>query len=79
MNKEPLSLGLSSHSSAESQEEDAACVGEMQNQHLGHVFWERGTMKLIFLKNTQQYFFSMTEKCFKYLGFFYLSTLAKFQ
>lgn len=42
-------LGVSSHTSAESQE-DAACVGEMQNQHLGRVFLERGTMKLIFEK-----------------------------
>lgn len=38
-------LGVSSYSSAESQE-DAACVGEMQNQHLGRMFQERGTMKL---------------------------------
>lgn len=44
-------MGLSSHGSAESQE-DAACVGEMQNQHLTHVSLERGTMKLVFLKET---------------------------
>lgn len=61
-------LGVSSHTSAESQE-DAACVGEMQNQHLGRVFLERGTMKLIFEKNTQQYFFSMTEKGLSILFF----------
>lgn len=47
MNKELLPLGLSSQSSAESQE-DAAYVDEMQNQHLVHVFLENGTMKLIF-------------------------------
>lgn len=46
MNKEPLSLGLSGHSSKS--QEDATCVGEMQNQHLGHVLLQRGTMKLIF-------------------------------
>lgn len=47
MNKELLPLGLSSQSSAESQE-DAAYVDEMQNQHLVHMFLESGTMKLIF-------------------------------
>lgn len=63
-------LGTQHHTSAESQE-DAACVGEMQSQHLGYVFLERGTMKLILKKKktTQQYFFPMTEKCLSILVF----------
>lgn len=71
-------MGLSIQSSAESQG-DAACAGEMQNQHLVHVFLESGTMKLIFKKKTQkteQYFFPMTEKCLSI--FIFLFTLAKF-
>lgn len=52
----------------------------MQNQHLVHVSLERGTMKLIFLKETlRAIFLSYNRKMFKYIGFFYLFTLAKFQ
>lgn len=70
-------MGLSIQSSAESQG-DAACAGEMQNQHLVHVFLESGTMNLIFKKKpTEQYFFRMTEKCLSI--FIFLFTLAKFQ
>lgn len=65
-------MGFSSHSS-ESQE-DAAHVGEMQNQHLAHVSLEKGTMKLSFLKEQlQQYFLSLTEKYLSNYFFLVLS------
>lgn len=69
-------MGLSSHNSAESQE-DAASVGEMQNQHLVHVPGKRHN-EADLLKRNRAIFLSYDRKVFKYLDFFTCLLLPSF-
>lgn len=68
MNKEPLSLGLSSHSSAESQE-DATCVGDAKSAPWTCVPGKRHN-EADLLKKHSAIFLSYDRKMFKYVGFF---------